>query len=107
MAAPSQSALTSATPQRWARRGVAQMISSTPRSSTSRWHSAPATMSSQVSHEMPLPIHRNSGPYGAGVSRHRLGTESVNTWSSPRAAAGPSVYGSLPSRAIWLWARYE
>ncbi|CDP82613.1 hypothetical protein BN975_00532 [Mycolicibacterium farcinogenes] len=44
-----------------------------------RWHSTAATMFSPVSAEILSPIHRNSGPYGAGVSRHRLGTDKVNT----------------------------
>ena len=102
---PSHSALTSATPQRRARRGVAQTINPTPSSTISRWHSTAATMLSPVTVEMPRPIHRNNGPYGAGVSRHRLGTDSVNTWSSPSPGAGPTRYGSSPMRAIWLCAR--
>ena len=91
LAAPSHSALTSATPQRRASRGVAQTIRPTPTSTTSRWHSTAATMFSPVSAEMPRPIHRNSGPYGAGVSRHRLGTDRVNTWSRPSPGAGPTL----------------
>ncbi len=62
LAAPSHSALTSATPQRRASRGVAHTIKPTPMSSTSRWHSTAATMFSPVMAEMPRPIHKNSGP---------------------------------------------
>ncbi len=105
LAAPSHSALTSATPQRRASRGTAQTISPTPISTTTRWLSTAATMFSPVSAEMPRPIHKNSGPYGAGVSRHRLGTDSVNTWSRPRPGAGPTLYGLSPIREIWLCAR--
>lgn len=102
---PSHSALTSATPQRRANRGVAHTISPTPSSTTSRWHSTAATMFSPVNADMPWPIHRKSGPYGAGVSRHRLGTDNVNTWSSPRPVAGPTRYGSSPMSEISLCAR--
>ena len=90
LAAPSHSALTSATPQRRASRGVAHTISITPTSTTNRWQSTAATMFCPVSSEMPRPIHKNNGPYGAGVSRHRLGTDSVNTWPRPRPDAGPT-----------------
>ena len=62
LAAPSHSALTSATPQRRASRGTAHTISPTPISTTTRWLSTAATMFSPVSAEMPRPIHRNSGP---------------------------------------------
>ena len=90
LAAPSHSALTSATPHRRASRGVAQTIRPTPSSTTSRWQSTAATMFSPVSAEIPWPIHKNSGPYGAGVSRHMFGTDSVNTWSRPSPVAGPT-----------------
>ncbi len=59
---PSHRADTSATPQRRARRGVAQTMSPTPSSTTSRWNSTAQTMFSPVSAEMPSPSHRNSGP---------------------------------------------
>ena len=106
-AAPSHSALTSATPQRRASRGTAQTMRPTPSSTTSRWHKTAATMFSPVSAEMPWPIHRNNGPYGAGVSRHMFGTDNVNTWSRPRPGAGPTRYGLRPCSAISLCARYE
>ena len=62
LAAPSHSAVTSATPQRRANRGVAQTISPTPISTTRRWHSTAATMFSPVNAEIPRPIHKKSGP---------------------------------------------
>ncbi len=61
-AAPSHSALTSATPQRRASRGVAHTISMTPARTTNRWQSTAATMFCLVSSEMPRPIHKNNGP---------------------------------------------
>ena len=62
LAAPSHSALTSATPQRRASRGTAHTIRPTPINTTSRWHSTAATMFCPVSAEIPRPIHKNSGP---------------------------------------------
>jgi hypothetical protein len=62
LAAPNHSALTSATPQRPASRGVAHTIKPTPTSTISRWHSTAATMFSPVNAEIPRPIHKNSGP---------------------------------------------
>ena len=104
-AAPSHSALTGATPQRRASRGSAHTMSATPQSANSRCRKMPATMLSPVTEEMPRPIHRNSGPYGAGVSRQIVGTVRVSTSSTPSACAGPIAYGSIPRAVISLCAR--
>ena len=62
LAAPSHSAVTSATPHRRASLGTAHTIRPTPISTTTRWQSTAATMFCPVRAEMPSPIHRNSGP---------------------------------------------
>ncbi len=104
-AAPSQRALTLDTPQRRASRGSAHTIIATPARARRRCRKIPATMLSPVSQVIPRPIQRNSGPYGAGVSRQMLGTVRVRTWSTPSAPAGPISYGSSPRAVISLWAR--
>ena len=103
--APSQSAPTGDTPNLAASRGSAHTIIARPQSTNIRWMNTPDTTWSPVSIAISLPTARNSGPYGAGVSRQMFGTPRVSTWSTPSAEAGPSSYGSRPRAAISLCAR--
>ena len=104
-AAPSQSTRPASRSQRRASRGSAQMISATPHRARTRWAYTPWITSEPVSAVMPRPSIRNSGPYGAGVSRQIVGIVRVSGSSTPNAAAGPSEYGSRPRAVIALCAR--
>ena len=97
LAAPSHSASPASNPHRRASRGSAQMIMARPASASTRCASTPRTTSLPVRAVIPRPSTRNSGPYGAGVSRQIVGMLRVNGSSTPSASAGSEDVGVEPA----------